>query len=101
MFFAFTGMYQTFVHKRPVVQIIHPKPLALNTTYGAVQVDSSVLGQIFNLALFALFMIFLASLGGKIAGVGNQLLKTERICETLKTLRAPDVVSNEKEIKKL
>ena len=101
MFFAFTGMYQTFVNKKPVVQVIELKPLALNTQYGSVQVDSGMVNQILNLTLFALFMFFLLSLGVGIARLGNFLLKTERICETLRTLRATDALQHEKEISHL
>lgn len=86
MFFAFTGMYQTFVHKKPVVQVLNLTPMKLNTQYGAVQVDSAVVNQVLNLSLFALFMIFLAGLGSKVASIGNNLLKTELICETLRQL---------------
>ena len=101
MCFAFTGMYQTFVKAKPVIQVVTLKPLSFNTQYGTVQIDGSMIGQIINVGLFALFMIFLAALGAKIASVGNGLLKTERICETLETLRREDVLANEKDIKKL
>lgn len=101
MFFAFTGMYQTFVNKKPVVQVLQLKPMSINTQYGAVQMDSGVVDQVLNLSLFALFMIFLAGLGGKVAAVGNNLLKTERICETLQTLRREGALRKEDEIKKL
>lgn len=98
MFFAFTGMYQTFVHKKPVVQVLHLQPMNLHTQYGAVQVDSAIVNQVLNLSLFALFMIFLAGLGGKVAGVGNNLLKTERICETLRSIAWKEL---DKELPKL
>lgn len=101
MFFAFTGMYQTFVNKKPVAQVLQLQPLRLNTQYGTVQVDSAVVNQVLNLSLFALFMIFLAGLGGKVAAAGNQLLKTERICETLQMLRRSDAVGRENDLKKL
>lgn len=101
MFVAFNGMYQTFVHKKPVVQLVQSRPLALQTQYGAVQLDTAALTQVLNYSLFALFMIFLASVGAKLVGAGNQLLKTERICETLQTLRARDVLEHEKDIQKL
>ena len=101
MFFAFTGMYQTFVNKKPVVQILELKPLALNTQYGSVQMDSGMVNQILNYTLFALFMFFLVSLGGGVARLGNFLLKTERICETLRLLRLQDATQNEDEMRKL
>ena len=46
-------------------------------------------------------MMFLVGLGAKITQAGNQLLKTERICQTLEKLRKEDVLSGEAEIKKL
>lgn len=101
MFFAFTGMYQTFVNKKPVVQVLQLKPMSINTQYGAVQMDAGLVSQVLNLSLFALFMIFLAGLGGKVAAVGNNLLKTERICETLKTLTRQDALDREDKIKRL
>ena len=101
MFFAFTGMYQTFVNKKPVVQVVSAKPLALSTQFGTLQADGTLVANVLNLALFALFMIFLAALGARVAGVGNQLLKTERICDTLQHLRREDVLNHEKDIRKL
>lgn len=98
MFFAFTGMYHTFVHKKPVVQVLNLQPMNLRTQYGAVQVDSAAVSQVLNLSLFALFMIFLVGLGSKVAGVGNNLLKTERICETLQQLERRE---RHEEIKRL
>lgn len=101
LFFAFNGMYQTFVHKKPVVQVLQLKPLSVNTQYGAVQIDAGVVNQVLNLSLFALFMIFLAGLGGKVAGIGGQLLKTERLCDTLRELKREGVLQKEEDIKKL
>lgn len=101
LFFAFNGMYQTFVHKKPVVQVLQFKPLAVNTQYGAVQIDAGVVNQVLNLSLFAVFMIFLAGLGGKVAGTGCQLLKTERLCDTLRELKREGVLQKEEDIKKL
>ena len=101
MCFAFTGMYQTFVHKKPVVQVLQLKPLPIQTQYGTLQLDTQAVNQIVNLSLFALFMIFLAGLGSRIVSAGNQLLKTERICETLQKLRREDVLANETSIRKL
>lgn len=99
--FAFTGMYQTFVQAKPVMQLVHSQPLALATQYGQVKVDAAFATQTLNIVLFALFMMFLALIGARVAGIGNQLLKTERICQTLQQLRREDALSNEKEIRKL
>ena len=101
LFFAFTGMYQTFVNKKPVVQVLQLKPLSVNTQYGAVQIQPDAINQILNLTLFALFMIFLVGLGGKVAALGNQLLKTERLCETLQNLKREEILAQEERITKL
>ncbi len=101
MFFAFTGMYQTFVNKKPVVQVLETKPLAMNTQYGKVEVQADVVSQVLNLALFALFMLFMAAVGGRVAQAGNNLVKTERLCETLLELKKSDVLARPDEIKKL
>ena len=101
LFFSFTGMYQTFVHKKPVIQVLQLKPVSLNTQYGAVQMDSAAVNQILNLSLFAIFMIFLTGLGAKVASIGNNLLKTERICETLKEMSLSDISQKQKDIQNL
>ena len=101
LFFSFTGMYQTFVNKKPVVQVVELKPFQLNTQYGPVQLDSSSINTILNLSLFVLFMMFLAATGAKVAAIGNNLLKTERICETLNLLSLKTVLDHTQDIKKL
>lgn len=101
MSFAFTGMYQTFVNKKPVVQVVTLQPLLLNTQYGSVQVDSTLVGQVINIGLFALFMLFLSAFGAKIAAIGNTLLKTERVCQTLQMLRRQEALSHKQDIEKL
>ena len=101
MFFFFIVMYQTFVNKKPVVQILQLKPLAVNTQYGAVEVEADVLNEVLNLVLFAVFMLFLAALGGRVAVVGNNMLKTERICETLLSLTAEEALEKINDIKKI
>ncbi|MBO7238009.1 MAG: hypothetical protein J6U96_01800 [Elusimicrobiaceae bacterium] len=101
MCFAFTGMYQTFVNKKPVAQIIAAQPLSVNTQNGRIELDGASIVQTLNISLFAFFMMFLVFLGSHIIGIGNNMLKTERICQTLEKLRKEDVTSHEKDIKKL
>lgn len=101
MCFAFTGMYQTFVNKKPVAQMITAQPLSVKTQAGIVELDSVSIVQTLNISLFAFFMMFLVFLGGHIIGIGNNMLKTERICATLEKLRKEDVLEHEKDIKKL
>ena len=62
MFFAFTGMYQTFVNKKPVVQVLETKPLAMNTQYGKVEVQADVVNQVLNLVLLIAQLLIMRSL---------------------------------------
>jgi len=101
MCFAFTGMYQTFVNKKPVAQLISTQPLSVTTQAGVVELDSTAIVQTLNISLFVFFMMFLVFLGGHIIGIGNNLLKTERICQTLEKMRKEEILDNEKDIKKL
>ena len=102
MCFAFTGMYQTFVNKKPVAQLVNAQPLSINTNGMKMQFDSVVIIQVFNISLFALFMMFLVVLGMNIVKIGNSILKTERICETLEKLHLQGgTTPNEQELKKL
>jgi len=102
MCFAFTGMYQTFVNKKPVAQLVNAQPLSINTNNMKMQFDSTAIIQVFNISLFALFMMFLVVLGMNIIKVGNNLLKTERICETLEKIHLQGgTTPNEKELNKL
>ncbi|MBR2865979.1 MAG: hypothetical protein IKJ44_02370 [Elusimicrobiaceae bacterium] len=101
LFFSFTGMYQTFVNKKPVVQVLQLKNFNVNTQYGPIEMEASSVNQILNLSLFALLMMFLAGLGAKVAGIGNNLLKTERICETLQTLSVKEALDKQKDIQRL
>ena len=94
-------MYQTFVNKKPVAQIVSTQPLSVKTPTGTIELNSLAFAETLNLSLFAFFMIFLVFLGSHIIGIGNNMLKTERICQTLEKLRKEDVLSHEKDIKKL
>ena len=49
-----------------------------------------------NLGLFAVLMMFVLSAGSKVAQIGNGLLKTERLCETIKNSQ-----TEEEKLKKL
>ena len=54
------------------------------------------LSTLANLGLFALLMMFVLSAGSKVAQIGNGLLKTERLCETIKNKQ-----TEEEQLKKL
>ena len=101
MCFAFMGAYQTFVNKKPVAQIIASQPLSVKTQNGTIELNSDSIVQTLNISLFAFFMMFLVFVGSHFIGIGNNMLKTERICQTLAKLRKEDVVDHEKDLKKL
>ncbi len=101
MCFAFTGMYQTFVNKKPVAQIITSQSMSVNTQNMKMEIDSGMILQSLNVGMFALFMMFLVYLGSHIIGVGSNLLKTERICDTLAKLQEQGITPSKEELKKL
>ena len=101
MCFAFTGAYQTFVNKKPVAQIIPAQPLSIKTSNGTIELNSVAIVQTLNVSLFVLFMVFLTFLGTNIIGIGQNIIKTERICFILKNLRKEDILANENQIRKL
>lgn len=96
--FALTGMYKVFVDGAAAAPIIQLADLQLNTAYGPVIVPMKSASQVANLGLFAIFMVFVVSAGGKIAGIGNGLVKNERIYEALSANPAaakdPDSLKN-------
>ena len=47
-----------------------------------------------NMGLFAVFMLFVVSVGGKIASLGVQLLKNERIYEALLQLNKENLTQD-------
>ena len=83
IFFSLIGMYKVFVNGNAVVPVLQLADLQLNTAYGAVQIPMKSISTVVNIGLFAIFMVFVLAAGGKIAGVGNGLLKNERIYEAL------------------
>ncbi len=83
IFFSLIGMYKVFVNGNAVVPVIQLADLQLNTTYGLIQIPMKSISQVVNLGLFAIFMVFVLSAGSKIAGIGNGMLKNERIYEAL------------------
>lgn len=83
IFFSLVGMYKVFVNGNAVVPVMQLADLQLNTAYGPVQIPMKSIGTLVNWGLFAVFMVFVLSAGGTIAGIGNGLLKTERIYEAL------------------
>lgn len=91
VFFALHGMYQVFVTGAAAPALVHFTDLTLQTQFGPMQLPMQQTNVIANLVLFALFMGFLVAAGGKIAQIGCQILKVERLREALLQLKSSDV----------
>lgn len=101
IFFAGIGMYKTFVQRRPVVNVVNLGTITANTQYGKVDIPLNNVNTVANLGLFAVFMLFFVSAGAKVAGVGVNLLKTERIHDGLCAIKRAELEKQEAFLKKL
>lgn len=99
IFFSLIGMYKVFVNGNAAAPIMQVADIQLNTAYGPVQIPMKSVSTAVNLGLFAILMIFVLSAGGKIAGIGNGLLKNERIYDAL--LENSSATKDENTLKKL
>lgn len=100
IFFSLISMYKVFVDRQAVAPVVQLADLTLQTAYGPLTVPMQPINQLANLGLFALFMLFVLAAGGKVAQVGTNLLKNERIYEALLTLNTANAPS-ENTLKKL
>ena len=89
--FALHGVYQAFVKGATVPALVHFADLTVQTQFGPTQLPMQQTNVIANLGLFTLFMGFLVAVGGKIAQIGCQILKVERLRETLLQLKPNEV----------
>ncbi len=100
IFFFLTGMYKVFVHTSTIPVCCRcccaTAAAAINTQYGPMLLPMKNLSTLANLGLFAVLMMFVLSAGSKVAQIGNGLLKTERLCETIKNSQ-----TEEEKLKKL
>ncbi len=83
IFVSLVGMYKVFVDRQPPVPVIQLTDTAVQTQYGALKVPLQAINPFLNLIFFGVFMFFILFTGGKIAGIGCKLLRTERIYEAL------------------
>ena len=81
--FAVLSMYKVFVNQQPVIAIVQLADLKITSQFGNMVVPASGLNTIINLGLFAFFMAFLVAVGTKVATLGCNFLKIERIYEAL------------------
>ena len=83
IFFSLHSMYQVFAEGRQVPSLVQADAVQLHTQAGSVDLPMGTINTVANLGLFVLFMVVIAGIGAKIAGLGCQLLKNERIHEAL------------------
>ena len=81
--FALHGMYQAFSAGQPVPELVQLTDWQLQTKAGPVTVSASSVNTLVNMGVFAVLMFFVMTSGAKIAGLGIQLLKNERIYDAL------------------
>ncbi len=83
MFFSVLSMYKVFVDRQPVAPVVQMKDVQITTQYGPMQIPMQAVNTLANVGLFAVFMLFILGAGSKVAGVGVNLVKTERLREAL------------------
>ncbi len=86
IFFSLHSMYQVFAEGREVASLVQMEPLHINTQAGEINIPVATISTLANLGLFTLFMVVVAAIGGKVAGLGCQILKNERIHDALTLL---------------
>ena len=92
--FALHGMYRVFIGGGAVLTLVNFADLTVQTQFGPMVLPMGQASMIANLVLFSLFMGFLVAAGGKLAQIGCQLLKNERIYEALLKLKPQEVTVN-------
>ena len=87
--FAAVSMYKVFVGHQPVVAVVQLADMNLKTQMGVMVFPMGNFNPLINLGLFALFMLFMVTVGGQIAKVGCHFLKIERLHEALTKKEEP------------
>lgn len=100
MLFSLVSMYKVFVDRQPAAPVVQLADFQLQTQYGTMTVPMQNINTLANLALFAVFMAFVLSAGAKLAGIGTNWLKNERMHEALTELKRTELPDEEK-MKKL
>ena len=98
--FAVVSLSKVFIGGDAVVQLVQLPSLPIQTQYGTLQIPFKEMAPIINLGLFAIFMLCVMTAGGLLAKIGVNLLKVERICETLLQLPNKQIL-NQETLKKL
>lgn len=92
--FALNGMYKVFINGEEVATIMHFADVTVQTKAGPMNLPMQSINTLANMGLFAVFMLFVMSVGGKIASIGVQLLKNERIYEALLQLNKENLTQD-------
>ena len=94
--FAIHGMYQVFTGSNGVTELVHITESSMSVQMLPLRLPMEQMSTLVNLGLFSLFMFFLLLAGGKIAIIGCNLLKNERIYDALICLNKNEVPSVDK-----
>ncbi|MBQ9971346.1 MAG: hypothetical protein IJP25_04405 [Elusimicrobiaceae bacterium] len=83
IFFSVLSMYKVFADRQPVAPVVQMKDMQIATQYGPMQIPMQAVNTLANVGLFAVFMLFILGAGGRVAGVGVNMIKMERLREAL------------------
>ena len=92
--FTLNSMYNVFINGQTVREIVHVADLTVQTQAGPMNLPMDAASTVANLGLFAVLMVFVLAVGGKIASLGIQLLKNERIYEALVRLNKENLTKD-------
>ncbi len=101
MFFSFFSMYKVFVDRKPVAPVVQLADMNIRSQVGNMQIPMDNLNTLANVGLFAVLMMFVLAVGGKIAALGCNLIKIERIHDALLQLENKQQITEPKTLKKL
>lgn len=90
IFFALQGAYRVFTGSGSAAAWVTFADLTLPSPGGEWVLPMQPVNTVINLLLFMVFMGFWLVAGARIAGIGCQLLKNERIYEALIRLKKTD-----------
>ena len=96
IFFSLVCMYKVFVDRQPAAPVVQLADMQIQTAYGIMVIPAQGINVITNLVLFGLFMAFVLSAGGRLALVGVNMLKNERIHDALAALPDKAAATEEK-----
>ena len=91
IFFAATSMFNTFINKQPVTQLITTQKMTINTQQGPMEIDTAAMTSMINFALYGIFMFFIVAVGGRVIAAGTNLVKADAFAEALKNAKFDDI----------